>query len=155
MHGGKVENTFSPSNHHPVPHKTHKRFMNCIVISDQMRRTLKYLMAVVHGNPIINVKWIIDCCRQQTLLPYEKHRLASGFSLEDRTPVFVFVLHSAIHSFIHSFILQFIHSFIDPRLFVIADTFPKTHLISKDVEFPPNIFDQLRCEVTGNNAFKV
>ncbi len=52
------------------------------MISDNAKRTMKYLLALASGTPCVHYNWILHSVEQQCILPYEKYILPSGLFKE-------------------------------------------------------------------------
>lgn len=53
--------------------------------------TLKYMLAIAAGIPTIHYNWLIHCCQQRCLLPYNLYALPAGYSVEKDCNVFMCV----------------------------------------------------------------
>ena len=124
-HGGKVLTNFTSSCYRNS-NKSYPQLSSSILISTESKRTEKYLLSVVNGLPILSYKWIIDCCENQNIIDFEDDEYKYKYQI----PVgYSQEKQKSIYLF-----EQLEH----PKYF----------------EYPPNIFNELRCEVVGTVKFK-
>jgi hypothetical protein len=53
-----------------------------IMIAENARRTMKFLLALASGTPCVHYNWILHCVEQEAVLPFEKYLLPAGVSKE-------------------------------------------------------------------------
>ena len=64
MHGGNIAKTFVPAQHYKKQHPVYSDLSSNIVLTDDQRRTTKYMMGVVHSLPCVHYEWVLGCINQ-------------------------------------------------------------------------------------------
>ena len=122
VHGGQVVDKFTEKMQHRNMHKSYSDLPSTLIISNQTKRTEKYLLGIVYGCSLLHFNWIVACCEKQTLLNFAektKYQLEAGYSKIEGKPIHLWKI-----------------------------------LQKKAYRYPPDIFDEMRCEVVGATAFK-
>ena len=125
-HGGQISSSFLPHSHYRRAHKSWPSLSSSILVSSEPKRTEKYLLGMVYGAPALSFQWIIDCCEEQTLFDFESEELREKYQL----PSGISPLDGT------------------PRYLWEVLEEPNSF------EYPPSIFDGLRCEVMGLKTFR-
>eukprot|EP01132_Coremiostelium_polycephalum_P007740 gene7740-9520_t len=60
-----------------------------IVLANQHKTTVKYLKAVLYGKTILSVLWVEECIKMNKLLPMDKFKLPSGYSILEKKLVYL------------------------------------------------------------------
>lgn len=77
--GGRVDGAYVPSGHHVSAHRSYPWISSTVLITDEIRRTQKFLMGALHGNHILHFNWVLQSCTKNEIQAADMFLVSYGF----------------------------------------------------------------------------